>query len=408
MSSRRYTQLGDIRPISLTPNISKHLESFIGNIIFEHIKEKLDLNQYGALIGLSTTQALVDLLYHLHEYIHNGNSDRICFIDYTKAFDLIDHNILIIKFERLGPDRWIINWLRDYLSDREQRVKLGSSVSTCLKINDAVPQGSWLGPLYFIVYMNDIEPQDGTLTHKYIDYITISESISCSNVSVLQTAVDKVKDWSDKNNMKLNESKSKEMLISFKPNLALVPPLIINSNAVERVHTFKILGVLLFDDLSWKAHVDHMHSMTSQRLYYLRQLRRCGLSQSDLLAYYRTMIRPILEYACPVWHARHTKGESDIIENIQKRTLKIIYFDIPYEACIQEAQIELLKVRRARLSKDFFSQICQPNDKLHYMLNRRDASMCNLRNVSEYHCPIPKTEPYKGSFIVGLHNLLQQ
>ena len=124
-------------------------------------------------------------------------------------------------------------------------------------------------------------------------------------------------------------AKLKKMLIAFKQNLALVPPLIINSNAVERVHTFKILGVLLSDDLSWKAHVNHMHSRASPRLYYLRKLKKCGLPQSDLLAYYRTMIRPILEYACPVWHAGLTKGESDIIEKIQKRALKIIYSDIP-------------------------------------------------------------------------------
>ena len=256
----------------------------------------------------------------------------------------------------MGLDRWIINWLRDYLSDREQRVKLGNSVSTWLKLNGAVPQGSWLGPLCFIVYM---ELQDGTLTHKYIDVdITISESSSCSNVSLLQTAVDKVKDWSDKNNMKLNENKTKEMYISFKQNPAPVPPLIINSNAVERVHSFKILGVWLSDDLSWKSHVNYMHSRATPRLYYLRQLRRCGLSQCDLLAYYRTLIRPILEYACPVWHAGLTKGESDILEKIQKRALKIIYSDMPYEACIQKAQIEFLKTRRERLSKQFFLQIC--------------------------------------------------
>ena len=86
-----------------------------------------------------------------------------------------------------------------------------------------------------------MELQDGTLTHTYINDITIYKSISCSNVSLLQTAVGKVEDWSDKNNMKLNENKTKEMLISFKQNPAPVSPLIINSNAVERVHPFKIL-----------------------------------------------------------------------------------------------------------------------------------------------------------------------
>ena len=113
----------------------------------------------------------------------------------------------------MGLDRWMINWLRDYLSDREQRVKLGNSVSTWLKLNGAVPQGSRLGPLCSIVYMNDMELQGGPLTHKYIDDITISKSISCSNVSLLQTAVDKVKDWSDKNKMKLNENNKKNLYL---------------------------------------------------------------------------------------------------------------------------------------------------------------------------------------------------
>ena len=148
--------------------------------------------------------------------------------------------------------------------------------------------------------------------------------------------------------MKLNEDKTKEMYISFKQNPASVPPLIINFKAVEQVHSFKMLGVWLSDDLSWKSHVNQMHSRATPRLYYLRQLRRCGLSQCDLLAYYRTLIRRILEYACPVWHDGLTKGESNILE---KCTLKIIFSDIPYEACIQKAQIEVLKAHRERLSK---------------------------------------------------------
>ena len=120
--------------------------------------------------------------------------------------------------------------------------------------------------------------------------------------------------------MKLNEKKTKETIILFKQNPATVPPLIINSNTVERAHSFKILGVWLSDDLSRKSHVNHIHSRVSPRLYYLRQLKRCGLSQCDLLAYYRT-IRLILEYACPVWHAGLTKCESYILEACIKNDL---------------------------------------------------------------------------------------
>ena len=112
-----------------------------------------------------------------------------------------------------------------------------------------------------------MELHDDTLTQKYIDDINISESISCSNVGLLQTTVDKVKNWSDKNNMKLNENKTKEMLISFKQKLAPVPPLMVNSNAVERAHSFKIFGVRLSDDLSWKSHVNHMYSRATLRSY---------------------------------------------------------------------------------------------------------------------------------------------
>ena len=179
--------------------------------------------------------------------------------------------------------------------------------------------------------------------------------------------------------------------------------MIINSNAVERVHSFKIPGVWLSDDLSWNSHVNYMYSRATPRLYYLRQLRRCGLSQCDLLAYYRTLIRSLLQYACPVWHAGLTKGESDILEKIQKRALKIIYSDIPYyEACIQKTQIEFIKTRRERLSKQFFLQICQPNHRLHYLLNKRDFIIYNLRYASKYHCSIPITERYKISVLLSL------
>ena len=128
-----------------------------------------------------------------------------------------------------------------------------------------------------------------------------------------------------------------------------------------------------------------MHSRATPRLYYLRQLRRCGLSQCDLLAYYRTLNLPYpwvglssLAYWTHQgwkWHPRENP----------EACLKIIYSDIPYVACIRKVQIEFLKTRRERLSQQFLLQICQPNHRLHYLLNKHDSIMYTLemlRNIT--------------------------
>ncbi len=396
----------DIRPISLTSTLSKYLESFISNWILQHLNDNLDPHQYGALKGLSTTHALVDLLHHVHEIIHKNNTVRICFIDYSKAFDLIDHTILIRKFTDLGVHKVITTWLSNYLSNREQRVKIGKDMSSWLQLNGAVPQGSCLGPLCFIVYMSDMRVNNNMYTHKYIDDITITESVPSNDVSVIQSTINNIKLWSDNNNMKLNERKTKEMLISFKRHPAHFPTIEISGNAIERVNHFKILGVFISDNLSWKQHVTHMISKASPRLYYLRQLRRCGLSDSDLLKFYKSIVRPILEYACPVWHPGLTGSESQSVEQIQRRALKIICPNISYEEALHIADLELLSSRRSSLCKQFFNEICDPTCKLNYLLTKRAPSQHNTRNPHMYQCPIPKTERYKGSFII--HNLLKQ
>ena len=172
--------------------------------------------------------------------------------------------------------------------------------------------------------------------------------------------------------MRLNETKTKEMLISFRKNAIDTQPLVVNIKAIERVTDFKIIGVWLSDTPSWSHHVHHVTSRASQRLYYIRQLKRSGLTQEDLLVYYKTMIRPILESACPVWHAGLTSCESDFLEQTQKRALKIIYQDLPYIESLESAHLELLRVRRDRLSKQFFVTMCKSDSKLNYLLEKRN------------------------------------
>lgn len=395
----------DIRPISLTSTVSKILETFICNQILSQLSH-LDHHQYGSIKGLSTTHALVDLLHHIHEIIHSHHSARICFIDYSKAFDLIDHHILVDKFTKLGVHPVLVRWLRDYLDSREQRVKIGNDVSSWLQLNGAIPQGSCLGPLCFIVYISDIDIPANLRTHKYIDDITITECIHPNQMSKMPHAIDLIKSWSDKNHMKLNSKKTKEMLITFQQKPHLTQALHVNNTVIERVNHFKILGIWISDDLTWKHHINHLHTKASPRLYYLKQLRRCGLPIHDLVKYYRAIIRPLFEYASPVWHSSLTITDSETLEQIQRRALKIILPNTSYDSALQITQLQLLSTRRDTISKQFFNKIRHPDCKLNYLLQKRDTSAHDIRNPTEYHCPIPHNERFKRSFII--HQLLNQ
>jgi len=139
----------DLRPISLTPTLSKIFESFVGNWILTEIETKIDPRQYGALKGKSTTHELVDLLHHWHQALDSNSSVRAVFIDYAKAFDHVDHTIIIRKLSELGVPPVLIRWMASFLCDRQQRVKLSDCFSDWLTLKGGMPQGSFMGPLTF-------------------------------------------------------------------------------------------------------------------------------------------------------------------------------------------------------------------------------------------------------------------
>jgi hypothetical protein len=290
----------------------------VGGYILDSLQGNLDPCQYGGIKGLSTTHALLDMLHHWHEMVHNGDEVRILFLDYSKAFDLVDHTILISKFERLGVPKLLTDWLGGFLNDRRQRVKLGQEVSDWLKLNGGMPQGSWLGPLCFIVFISDLQFAD-TLLHKYMDDTTVSESVNCDRPPRMQDTGNSIVEWSNRNNTRLNTKKTKEMVISFKKHHVNIPPLTLNNSTIDRVTVFRLLGVLLNNTLSWEDNTNLLISKCAPRLYYLKQLKRSGMRQKDLLVYYKAIVRPVVEYACPVWHPGLTKAQSELIETMQKK-----------------------------------------------------------------------------------------
>ena len=394
----------DLRPISLTPVLSKQLESFIGNWILETISGKIDVNQYGGLRGTSTTHALVDLLQNWHNIIHTNETVRILYVDFRKAFDSVNHAILLDRFRELGVHPILISWLHSFLHERQQRVKIGNEVSSWLNMKGAVPQGSWLGPLCFIVYVNKIEAEDGMRIHKYIDDITITEQIKHGEVSHLQKSLDTITGWCSGNSMRINGRKTKEMIVSFKKTKPEFDPITHEDVPLETVDHFKLLGVWVSNNMTWKHHVEHIYAVVSPRLYYLKQLRRCGVATEDQLMFYKSVIAPITEYACLAWHTSLTNNDTETLENIKKRAMSILFPGINYHEALKIAKLPTLSIRRDLLCKTFFMQVSKPESNLNYLLEKRNEHSYDLRHNQIYKIEIPRTERYKKSFII--HSLV--
>ena len=220
----------------------------MGEWLLEEIGDKLDLEQFGATKGLSTTDALIDITHHWHIAIHDRDDVRLLLLDYSQAFDLVDHNILIEKFASLGIHEILLCWLHAFLSDRQQRVKLGQDVSDWLSMQAAMPQGSYLGRLSFVVFIKDMPHPETIKSVKYVDDTTLSERVNNRSPSQLQDTADMIIDWSNDNKMKINEKKTKEMYISTNRTPVPPTPLVMNGQGIERIKVFKLLGVWVQED----------------------------------------------------------------------------------------------------------------------------------------------------------------
>ena len=204
----------DIRPISLTPIAAKVFESIVMKWIDEKMDGKIDNKQFGGISGTSTTDVLLELVNNWYEATDNLDSYvRVVMLDFSKAFDIINHCLLLGKLQLYDLPEHIIRWMAAFLLDRNQRVKIGKHYSQSGLPNGGVPQGTLSGPKCFLVYINDLETP--VHLYKYMDDSTLFEVCERNGVSLMQESVDIASKWTEENYMKLNNEKSKEMIISF-------------------------------------------------------------------------------------------------------------------------------------------------------------------------------------------------
>ena len=297
----------------------------------------------------------------------------------------------------MGVCNILIRWICCFLQNRQQFVRIQNQDSELVDIWGNVPQGTLLGIILFLVMINDLALLCPSI--KFVDDTTTYE-LANSNIetNLIQKAADEALRWFNSNNMLLNESKTKEMIVNFQRNASEPLPIIINDVCIERVSSIKVLGVYVSNKLSWTDHVNYICTKSSKRIYNIVILKRSGVKTKDLVQINSSIIRPVLEYAAAVWHPGLTSEFSHQLELIQKRVLKIIYSNqIPYDEAVQISGLDYLHNRRETITMNYFRKIQCPEDKLHHMLNK-NYCLKSLRTEIKYKLPICKTERFKNTF----------
>ena len=322
---------------------------------------------------------------------------RILLLDFSRAFDHIEHEILLQKWSQSDIPEFIINWKHDFLCERTQRVKIRDHVSSWKSPAGGTPQGTKSGGKDFKQMVKDMSAP--LPLYKYVDDSTLFEiCVRGAPSDTLQRSADGIANWCSTNKMLINAKKTKELVICFAHEAPDANRLVINGEEIERVSITKLLGVTISDDLTWETHINIISRKASQRLFFLRLLARCKVPMDKMISIYCTIIRPVVEYACQLWHGGLTGGQSDLIESIQKRAMRIIMPEANYELALQIAELPTLEQRRRKLCRKLFTEMQNESHKLHHMLPPIKVDN-SVRAGKKYPLPKIKLERTKKSFV---------
>ena len=324
---------GNWRPISILPLPSKLLEKAIHHqvTIFLDNNNVLDDRQHGFRSHFSTSTAIFKLTKEMFDCYDKGNNSSCVFVDYKKAFETLDHNILCKKLKKYNFSELSVQWFKSYLSDRLHIVQTNSDQSKPSLVPYGVPQGSTLGPLLFILYVNDIFNALSTAPEKDIlmyadDTVLYSMDRDPRNsLAMTQGLVAELSSWCKRNKLTINTVKTKHMFI---PRTKCMMDVIVNesvnvgADSLANVTTYKYLGVDITNTLSFDVMIDNSYNKANRKLYKLKYIRPYITNKVANLIY-KTCVRSLMEYADFLIDSC-TKSKVEKLEKIQKRAVKLI------------------------------------------------------------------------------------
>ncbi len=255
----KITCLNDWRPVALTPIFSKCFEKLIRDYICSVLPASLDPLQFAYRSNRSPDDAIAFTLHTALSHLENKNAYvRMLFVDYSSAFNTIVLATLVAKLQTLGLNRSLCSWILVFLTGRSQVVRMGNNTSSPLTLNTGAPQVCILSPLLYSLYTHDCAAtHSSNIIVKFADYTTV--------IGLILTK------WCQENHLSLNIDKTKELVVDFRRQSREHTPITIDKTPVERVNSFKFLGVHITEDLTWSDHTDAVLKKSHQRLFLYKE-----------------------------------------------------------------------------------------------------------------------------------------
>ena len=423
------------RPIALLSSLSKILEKMVSVQLINHLDRNKILyeHQYGFQRNKSTEHSIVHALNHIGKALNDNKYCIGVFFDLKKAFDVCSHDILLMKLSKMGVTGAALEWFKSYLSERSQLVDNNGNRSRLRKIKISILQGSILGPILFLCFINDLYRVTNLLTLMFADdTFTLNSNHDLNDlINDVNAEINKIAIWFRANRLAVNISKTKYIIFRMKgknigPN---TPAVVFNENeqitapadpnlitTLERYHddhpdtncrAYKLLGIYLDEHLTLNSHTNHVVNKLSRSLYCIKQAKHI-IPSKGLKSLYFALIHSHLTYCSSIMTCLTQKNRQKIIK-IQKKAIRIVtnssynahtnplfklHKILPYDLLIKQAQLTFMHSIEHKLAPASFDNT--------WIKNWEREPELNLRNANDFHLPQPRTETFKKNTFYSL------